>query len=56
MLSIESRPSRQELWEYVFFIDIAGHQADDNVARALENLKTKISMFKCLGSYPQAVL
>lgn len=55
MLSIESRPSRQGLWEYVFFIDITGHREDENVAKALENLKTKVSMFKCLGSYPQAV-
>jgi chorismate mutase/prephenate dehydratase len=56
MLSIESRPSRQGLWEYVFFIDIAGHSEDDNVAKALDALKTKISMLKSLGSYPQAVL
>ncbi len=56
MLSIESRPSRQGLWEYVFFIDIAGHSEDDNVAQALDALKTKKSMLKSLGSYPQAVL
>lgn len=55
MLSIESRPSRQGLWEYVFFIDIVGHSENDNVAKALIELKSKISMFKCLGSYPQAV-
>lgn len=55
MLSIESRPSRQGLWEYVFFIDIAGHRESENVMNALTELKTKVSMFKCLGSYPQAV-
>lgn len=55
MLSIESRPSRQGLWEYVFFIDIAGHREDENVAQALADLNKKVSMFKCLGSYPQAV-
>jgi chorismate mutase/prephenate dehydratase len=55
MLSIESRPSRQGLWDYVFFIDIVGHRDDKNVAQALTELKPKISMFKCLGSYPQAV-
>jgi chorismate mutase/prephenate dehydratase len=55
MLSIESRPSRQGLWEYVFFIDIVGHNENENVANALTELKTKVSMFKCLGSYPQAV-
>jgi chorismate mutase/prephenate dehydratase len=56
MLSIESRPSRQGLWDYVFFIDITGHSEDDNVAQALDALKTKVSMLKSLGSYPQAVL
>jgi len=55
MLSIESRPSRQGLWEYVFFIDIVGHSENDKVAKALTELKTKVSMFKRLGSYPQAV-
>jgi chorismate mutase/prephenate dehydratase len=55
MLSIESRPSRQGLWDYVFFIDIAGHNENENVAKALTELKTKVSIFKCLGSYPQAV-
>ncbi len=55
MLSIESRPSRQGLWDYVFFIDIAGHSENKNVAQAISELKTKVSMFKRLGSYPQAV-
>ncbi len=55
MLSIESRPSRQGLWDYVFFIDIVGHSDDENVSEALAKLKTKVSMFKRLGSYPQAV-
>ena len=55
MLSIESRPSRQGLWEYVFFIDIAGHRDDANVAKALSDLNEKVAMCKCLGSYPKAV-
>ena len=56
LLHIESRPSRQGLWEYVFFIDIAGHSEDQPVAQALEILKENVSMFKLLGSYPRAVL
>jgi chorismate mutase/prephenate dehydratase len=55
MLSIESRPSRQGLWDYVFFIDIVGHSENENVAQAINELKTQVSMFKRLGSYPQAV-
>ena len=55
MLSIESRPSRQGLWDYVFFIDIEGHAEDEKVATALSLLKDKVKMLKLLGSYPKAV-
>ncbi|CAA9890603.1 Chorismate mutase / Prephenate dehydratase [Candidatus Methylobacter favarea] len=56
MVHIESRPSRQGLWDYVFFIDIEGHSDDKNVAEALEILKGRVNMIKLLGSYPKAVL
>ena len=32
---IESRPSREELGIYVFFIDMTGHRSDGRVAEAL---------------------
>ena len=56
MVHIESRPSRQGLWDYVFFIDIEGHSEDEQVAKALALLKGNVSMLKLLGSYPKAVL
>lgn len=56
MVNIESRPSRQGLWEYVFFIDIDGHSADPKVAEALDLLRATVNMLKLLGSYPKAVL
>ncbi len=56
MSHIESRPSRQGLWDYVFFIDIDGHKDDDNVANALAALHSNVSMLKILGSYPKAVI
>ncbi len=56
MTRIESRPSRQGMWNYVFFIDIEGHAEDDNVAKALDELSQTASMVKVLGAYPQAVL
>jgi len=56
MTRIESRPSRRGMWEYVFFVDILGHQQDDEVAAALAALATEASMYKVLGSYPRAVL
>ena len=56
MTHIESRPSRQGLWDYVFFIDINGHQDDANVAKALIDLKTNVTLLNILGSYPKAVI
>lgn len=56
MTRIESRPSRQGMWEYVFFLDIEGHGAETAVAKALAELEQEASLFKILGSYPKAVL
>lgn len=52
MSRLESRPSRTGLWQYVFFVDIEGHQQDANVAAALEALREKAASLKILGSYP----
>lgn len=56
MTRIESRPSRRRKWDYVFFIDIEGHQEDESVARALADLRKRASLFRVLGSYPRAIL
>jgi chorismate mutase/prephenate dehydratase len=56
MTRIESRPSRRRKWDYVFFIDIEGHREDPAVARALEELESRASLFRVLGSYPRAIL
>ena len=56
MTNIDSRPSRQGLWDYFFFIDIEGHSEDKGVAQALERVKDSVNMFRLLGSYPKAVL
>jgi chorismate mutase / prephenate dehydratase len=57
MTRIESRPAtaRAGLWEYMFFIDVEGHQKDERVARALDGLRAKAPFLKILGSYPTAV-
>jgi chorismate mutase / prephenate dehydratase len=54
MTRLESRPSRTGLWEYVFFVDIEGHQSLDNVARALDEIRQRAAFLKILGSYPVA--
>ena len=57
MSRIESRPAkaRSARWEYVFFIDLEGHQNDARVAAAIGELKQRAPFFKILGSYPIAV-
>jgi len=56
MTRIESRPSRQAMWEYVFYIDLEGHRDDAPVAAALRELEAEAFAVKVLGSYPKAVL
>jgi chorismate mutase/prephenate dehydratase len=56
MTRIESRPSRRGMWDYVFFVDIAGHAEDEGIKRAFAELTAESSLFKVLGSYPVAVL
>jgi len=51
---IESRPSRKRLWDYVFFIDVDGHQNDASVQGAIEALRASCEFVKVLGSYPRA--
>ena len=54
MTRIESRPSKQGKWDYVFFIDVEGHADDEPLAGALRRLQTVASLCKVLGSYPVA--
>jgi chorismate mutase/prephenate dehydratase len=49
---IESRPSRQKAWEYVFFVDLEGYAEDAHVIRALEDATEYCIFMKILGSYP----
>lgn len=53
---IESRPSRRELGEYIFYIDLKGCCSDSNLSRALKNVKLISSYFRILGSYPITVI
>lgn len=56
MNRIESRPSRQGRWDYVFFIDVDGHHSDPGLAAAIAELEREARLVRVLGSYPRAVL
>jgi len=51
LLKLESRPSRQRAWEYVFYLDFEGHRYDPAVRTALANLATHTTFCKVLGSF-----
>jgi chorismate mutase/prephenate dehydratase len=52
MRKIESRPSKQRDWEYIFYVDLAGHCTDPAVSNALLELEKHCSLVKMFGSYP----
>lgn len=54
MSKIESRPSKRKDWEYIFYVDLAGHCEDKEVAAAIDELHKHCSLVKLLGSYPDA--
>jgi chorismate mutase / prephenate dehydratase len=51
---IESRPSHEKKWDYIFLADLEGHRQDANVAHAMERLRERCPFVKHLGSYPRA--
>jgi prephenate dehydratase len=52
LTKIESRPSRQGLGDYIFFIDVEGRESDAPIAQALKCLRCKLPWVKVLGSFP----
>ena len=51
LIRIESRPSKVINWEYVFYIDAAGHIQKSPLRETLPELEQHCSMLKILGSY-----
>ncbi len=51
LLKLESRPSRQRPWEYVFYLDFEGHRDDPPVRNALADLASHTTFCKVLGSF-----
>jgi prephenate dehydratase len=52
MRKLESRPSRERAWEYVFWIDLDGDVTDPAMRTALEEVRGVTTMTRVLGSYP----
>ena len=54
LTKIESRPTKKQAWEYIFFVDLIGHKEDEKIRRALDELQDQCIFLKVLGSYPIA--
>ncbi len=52
MSRIESRPMKTRNWEYLFFVDLEGHEQDTNVSAAIKEMEESCVLMKRLGSYP----
>jgi prephenate dehydratase len=50
---IESRPTKERLGRYCFFLDCSGHVADARVGEALMGLRRICADVRFLGSYPR---
>ena len=55
MTKIESRPSKHNNWEYIFYLDIDGHISQKKLKDATKNIEKLSSFYKFLGSYPKAI-
>jgi len=51
---IESRPRRERLGDYLFFLDLVGGLHEPRVGEAVEALRAQCEVVRVLGSYPSA--
>jgi len=54
LTKIESRPSREAPWQYVFYLDFEGHAESDAGRRALAALRGVARRVRLLGAYAAA--
>ncbi|MDR3290695.1 MAG: prephenate dehydratase [Methanobrevibacter sp.] len=52
LTKIESRPSKEGLGKYIFFVDFEGHEDDKKIKEILGEIKIRTYFMKVLGSYP----
>ena len=52
LTKIESRPSKEKLGSYIFFVDFEGHRTDKLIGNILNIIRIKLEYIKILGSYP----
>lgn len=50
---IHSRPQKENTWNYLFYLDLEGHQDEPGIAEALSSLQELVEGLAVLGSYPK---
>ncbi len=56
LTKIESRPTKENTWEYNFYVDFEGHGKNPKISEILDKIKQETLFMKVLGSYPSAKL
>ncbi|RAP34189.1 prephenate dehydratase [Candidatus Marinamargulisbacteria bacterium SCGC AG-439-L15] len=56
LTKINSRPTKSQLGEYLFYIDFEGHCEESSIKEALKHIQEKSSYYKLLGSYRKTML
>ena len=51
---IESRPRKQGLGRYMFFVDLEGREDEHHIAEGLAGLRARVERLRVLGSFPSA--
>ncbi len=54
LTKIESRPTKENTWEYNFYVDFEGHKSNEKISEMLKKIQTETLFMKILGSYPSA--
>jgi chorismate mutase/prephenate dehydratase len=54
LTSIQSRPMPGKPWEYLFYLELEGHRADETVAKAMAEAESAAQSCRVLGSFPRA--
>ena len=55
MTKIESMPTKDRNWEYLFLIDISGHRDNKKISNTLKKIESSCKYFQLLGSYPKSI-
>ena len=56
LTKIESRPTKENIWEYNFYVDFEGHEENPEISKMIDKIKQETLFMKVLGSYPSAKL